>query len=106
MITPNSCIEYVKTVNVDNNVHKITERLIVRQYLLEIYVTETRKLFDLHNRKWLKQCKIVLSKTYTKYQGVKEFHMLGRIGCYCKIMVFSPLKLEVTYYHSSKAIKP
>ena len=32
--------------------------------------------------------------------------MLARIGCYCKIMVFSPLKLEVTYYHSSKAIKP
>ena len=24
--------------------------------------------------------------------------MLARIGCYCKIMVFSPLKLEVTYY--------
>ena len=41
-----------------------------------------------------------------KYQGVKEFHMLARIGCYCKIMVFSPLKLEVTYYHSSQAIKP
>ena len=41
-----------------------------------------------------------------KYQGVKEFHMLTRIGCYCKSMVFSPLKLEVTYYHSSKAIKP
>ena len=40
-----------------------------------------------------------------KYQGVKEFHMLARIGCYRKIMVFSPLKLEVTY-HSSKAIKP
>ena len=35
---------------------------------------------------------------YYKYQGVKEFHMLARIGCYCKIMVFSPLKLEVTYY--------
>ena len=43
---------------------------------------------------------------YYKYQGVKEFHMLARIGCYCKIMVFSPLKLEVTYYHSFKAIKP
>ena len=22
-----------------------------------------------------------------KYQGVKEFHMLARIGCNCKIMV-------------------
>ena len=30
----------------------------------------------------------------TKYQGVKEFHMLARIGCYCNIMVFSPLKLR------------
>ena len=30
--------------------------------------------------------------------------MLARIGCYCKIMVFSPLKLEVTYYHSSNRV--
>ena len=36
----------------------------------------------------------------TKYQGVKEFHMLARIGCYCNIMVFSPFKVKVTYYHS------
>ena len=28
-----------------------------------------------------------------KYQGVKEFHMLARINCYCKIMVFSPFGL-------------
>ena len=34
-----------------------------------------------------------------KYQAVKEFHMLARIGCYCNIMVFSPFKVEVTYYH-------
>ena len=33
-----------------------------------------------------------------KYQGVKEFHMLARIGC-CNIMVFSPFKVKVTYYH-------
>ena len=39
------------------------------------------------------------------YQGVTEFHILARIGCYCKIMVFSPFKLEVTYYHSSKGKK-
>ena len=37
-----------------------------------------------------------------KYQGVKEFHMLARIGCNCKIMVFSPF---ITYYHSSKGNK-
>ena len=35
----------------------------------------------------------------TKYQGVKEFHMLALIGCYCDIMVFSPFKAKVTYYH-------
>ena len=34
-----------------------------------------------------------------KYQGVKEFHMLARIGCYCNIMVFIPFKVKVTYYH-------
>ena len=33
-----------------------------------------------------------------KYQGVKEFHMLARVGC-CNIMVFSPFKVKVTYYH-------
>ena len=26
--------------------------------------------------------------------------MLARIGCYCNIMVFSPFKVKVTYYHS------
>ena len=36
---------------------------------------------------------------FLKYQGVKEFHMLARIGCYCNIMVFSPFKVKVTYYH-------
>ena len=25
--------------------------------------------------------------------------MLARIGCYSKIMVFSPFKVKVTYYH-------
>ena len=40
-----------------------------------------------------------------KYQGVKEFHVLARIGSYCKIMVFSPFKFEVTYYHSSEGNK-
>ena len=39
---------------------------------------------------------------YLKYQGVKEFHMLARIDCYCKILVFGPFKLEVIYCHSSK----
>ena len=33
-----------------------------------------------------------------KYQGVKEFHMLARVGC-CNIMVLSPFKVKVTYYH-------
>ena len=34
---------------------------------------------------------------HLKYQGVKEFHMLACIGCYCKIAVFSPFKLEITH---------
>ena len=33
-----------------------------------------------------------------KYQGVKEFHVLARIGC-CNIMVFSYFKVKLTYYH-------
>ena len=37
-------------------------------------------------------------KIYVKYQGVKEFHMLACIGCYCNNMVFSPFKVKVTYY--------
>ena len=40
-----------------------------------------------------------------KYERVKESHMLARIGCYCKIMLFSPFKLEVTYCHSFKGNK-
>ena len=37
-------------------------------------------------------------KLKDKYQGVKEFHMLAHIGC-CNFMVFSPFKVNVTYYH-------
>ena len=46
--------------------------------------------------KWIE----IILITKRKYQGVKEFHMLAHIGCYCKIMVFSPFKVKVTYYHS------
>ena len=38
------------------------------------------------------------SENSLKYQGVKEFHMLARIGC-CNFTVFSPFKVNVTYYH-------
>ena len=41
----------------------------------------------------------VLEYKIGKYQGVKEFHMLARTDCYCNIMVFSPFKVKVTYYH-------
>ena len=40
-----------------------------------------------------------IDQLFSKYQGVKEFQMLARIGCYCNIMVFSPFKVKVTYYH-------
>ena len=33
-----------------------------------------------------------------------KYHMKYK-GCYCKIMVFSPIKLEIIYYHSSKGNK-
>ena len=47
----------------------------------------------------LKQMVHPVRRNYYKYQGVKEFHMLARIGCYCNIMVLSPFKVKVTYYH-------
>ena len=37
-----------------------------------------------------------IARKLKKYQGVKEFHMLARVGC-CNIMVFSPFKVKVTY---------
>ena len=39
-----------------------------------------------------------------KYQGVKEFHMLARIGCYCKIMVFSHFTLEKSHIVTSPRV--
>ena len=30
----------------------------------------------------------------TIYQGLKEFHLLAHMGCYCKIMVFSQANLK------------
>ena len=42
-------------------------------------------------------CELFL-RIIEKYQGVKEFHMLARIGC-CNFMVFSPFQVNVTYYH-------
>ena len=51
---------------------------------------------------YLKVGLIVEENNRGKYQGVKEFHMLAHISCYCKIMVFSPLKLGDTYCQSSK----
>ena len=39
--------------------------------------------------------KVQFIKTKRKYQGVKEFHILALIGCYCKMLVFSSFKLEM-----------
>ena len=38
-----------------------------------------------------------------KYQGVKEFHMLARIGC-CNFMVFSPFKVNVSLSSSKSMV--
>ena len=51
-----------------------------------------------HKIKDSKVQKVKLEWETKKYQGVKEFHMLARIGC-CNFMVFSPFKVNVTYYH-------
>ena len=37
-----------------------------------------------------------------KYQGVKEFHLLVHMGCYCKMMVFNLLKCHICYYQPQK----
>ena len=41
-------------------------------------------------RGFVKACKVKLSGNSPKYQGVKEFYLLARLGCYCKMIVFSP----------------
>ena len=35
----------------------------------------------------------------TPLRSATEFHLLARMGCYRK-MIFSPLKLEILYYHT------
>ena len=37
----------------------------------------------------------------SKYQRVKEFHLLARIDRYCKLVVFSIFKLEISFYYPS-----
>ena len=34
----------------------------------------------------------------------KEFHMLARLGYYCKILVFNSFKLEIIHYNSNRSI--
>ena len=46
-------------------------------------------------------CRLICNKKkkwIKKYRGVKEFHWLAHMTCYCKIMVFSYLK---PYIHNS-----
>ena len=50
-------------------------------------------------------CKTQKFVEVQKNQGLKEFHMLAHMGCYCIIIVFSPFKLEITYNHSFKGNK-
>ena len=42
--------------------------------------------------------------TNLKYQRLIEFHLLARMGC-CKMVVFSPFKLEISYYQPFKGNK-
>ena len=34
-----------------------------------------------------------------KYQRVKKIHLLALMSSYCKMMVFSSLKLDIPYYN-------
>ena len=47
---------------------------------------------------------IVFSRAVVKYKFLKEFHMLTRLGCYCKMLVFNSLKLEIIHYNSNRSI--
>ena len=66
--------------------------------LVSIFWKKIKKT-DFRKLRYMVQLEIAfISSKYLKYQGVKEFHMLARIGC-CNFMVFSPFKVNVTYYH-------
>ena len=39
-----------------------------------------------------------------KYQGVKEFHMLARIGCYCKVMDLNLVKRPPNIAQTSNSL--
>ena len=76
-----------------------TKQTFISHLWSKIYLLETKRLnlplLSVNNF----QTHCIFSKSKIKYQGVKEFHMLARIGCYCNIMVFSTFKVKVTYYH-------
>ena len=49
-------------------------------------------------------CKNHSVESIMKYQGVKEFHLLAIMGCGCIIIIFIPLKLEISCYSPSKGV--
>ena len=57
-------------------------------------LTASKSIHQLRN--WIA---ISVKRSLIDIKELKEFHMLARIGCYCNIMVFSPFKVKVTYYH-------
>ena len=42
------------------------------------------------------------SQEWLKSQPMKDFHLLARMGSYCKMMVFSTVKCHIPYYHPHK----
>ena len=42
---------------------------------------------------------MALTKIISKYQRVKKIPLAAHLGCYCKIIVFSPFILKISYYH-------
>ena len=84
-----------KVDNIANFVYYGKIRLFVLETSLPIQRSNQWRIQNL--QKGVQQLIILQTccrKLHRKNQGVKEFHMLARINCYCKIMVFSPFELR------------
>ena len=74
-----------------------TDQDKVRIFIIQVQTSA--KIESMRNKiSYFQTYKTKIKVKPKKYQGVKEFHLLARIGC-CNFMVFSPFKVNVTYYH-------
>ena len=71
----------------------VPRSVFTKSSLIKLYKEDKRLLFNSDPWPPAEQKLEMPCDNYVKYQGVKEFHMLARIGSYCKIMVFGLFKL-------------